>query len=282
MRVSVFSKTIGELQRQQRGEPITARHLNQSVDALNTMLRGAQGPRQIIASPRPSAGEPAIAVVLVEAPDEESSILKIRRVKYEADPPVAEQYAWDGDEFDAYPAFGLTVGDFVGLEWTSAAAPESDGATFLKARLVDGSWLVDKPGGLLVVAQFQLTNTPPVRADWVLAWMLDDVGGQEFKIAKPYLLRERTFDGRVRNGIRYEATGNGKRTATRLGTSPPEEEKQVIVEQYLHSDRLYATAHVKGGTGVSTGDPPQPLLWLDDNRDGRAWAAEFQGEASSA
>ncbi|MCH8820087.1 MAG: hypothetical protein IIB03_07190, partial [Acidobacteria bacterium] len=83
----------------------------------------------------------------------------------------------------------------------------------------------------------------------------------------------------ARLGVSYEALGDSKRIATKIGTDPPETETQVIVEPYLVNDRIYATAHVRGGIDVFAAGI-EPLLWLDDNRDGRAWAAEF--EAASA
>lgn len=290
MSVSVFSKTVGELRDIARGEPITARMLNEPRRAINTMLRGVTPPRQILTPPRPGDAEPAITVVLVEAPSlpsidppvPGSSILKIRRVAY-ADPPVPEQYTWDGEAFDAYPAFGVKIADFVGLDWLATpAVPDVDRTTFLKARLVNGFWLVDRPP--VLVAQFQLIPSQPVRANYVLAHLFDGetVGTQTIKIAKPYLLRESTFDeGQERDGKTYVVTGPGKRTATKVGTSPPQTEKQVIVERYFSGDLIYATAYAKGGTGVTSGAPPQPVLWLDNDQ-GRAWAAEFEEEAASA
>ncbi len=285
MGVPVFSKTIGELRDIARGDPITARMLNEPRRAINTMLRGAEAPRQIISAPRPSAGEPAIAVVLVEAPslpdppeEEGSSILKIRRVKYEAEPPVPEQYAWDGEAFDAYPAFGLTVGDFVGLEWPfSARLPNAKETVFLKARLVSGSWLLDWPAP--VVAQFRFDELSAIDGLFVArTWDGVNEGSERISIAMPWLLREGAHG--TRNGITYQYFTQTRRRARISGGS--EFEFQVITPSYVQRDTIVATRPIMRGIGL----PPFPgqvgTIWLDNNLAGRAWAREFDVDEASA
>lgn len=280
---SIFSKTVPELQRWAAKERLDHRKLNKPVEAINTMVRGVGGPHQPSMVARPSvSAEPATTVVLVEAPllpdppeEPGSPILKIRRVAY-ADPPVPEQYEWDGEAFDAYPAFGLKVADFVGLEWLPAGegVPDVDETVFLKARLVDDFWLVDKPAA--VVAQFRFIT---LSREYLIGRFFDGdtVGTEDIKIAKPYKLRTSTYDGRTWGGIRYDHVFNYKRSARNTETG--ETETQIIVEPYRHNDLIYATAYVKGGVDVISSGTS--LLWLDDNRDGRAWAAEFEEEVAS-
>jgi hypothetical protein len=52
----LFSFTVPELQRWQGGQPVSAGHLNQVVDAVDGMLTGIKAPRQVSYPPR---GAPA-------------------------------------------------------------------------------------------------------------------------------------------------------------------------------------------------------------------------------
>lgn len=277
----MFSKTIAELRDIARGEPITARMLNEPRRAINTMLRGATPPRQILTLPRPGDAEPAITVVLVEAPSlpdppEEpgSSILKVRRVAY-ADPPVPEEYEWDGEAFDAYPAFGLKIADFVGLEWLSQDAPEFARALFLKARLINDFWLVDWP--VPITAQFKFEQLSTVD-DFIIVNTWDGVrrGRGEVIVALPYELRKTPFHGRTRANVRYTYVSAIRRIATQSGVGT---EKQIVIPTFVSGDIIYATRPIRGGMDVTFPNPTP--IWLDDNRAGRAWALEFEEPTSA-
>ena len=273
---SVFNRKLDELRMVQSGQVLTARLLNEPRKAMNALLRGVTPPRQVPSKPEPSAGEPAIAVVLVEAPslpdppeDEGSSILKIRKVKYEGAPPMPPNYAWDGEAFDAYPAFGLKAGDFVGVEWLGGV-PDVDKTTFLKARFVNAAWLVELP--IAVVAQFIIAD---VHGDWMNCSHYDGAraGSLDVRIAKPYILRRTPWDGATREGVEYDYITDQRRNAD-FGNR---HETQVILPTYIPGDLLYASGPIAGGTGLP--GVLADVLWLDGNRDGREWAAEEEAPA---
>ncbi len=281
MSVSVFTKTVAELSLISKGQRITARSLNEPRRAINTMLSGVTPPQQVEVPAQPSAGEPAIAVVLVEAPslpdppeDEGSSILKIRRVKYEAEPPVPEQYAWDGEAFDAYPAFGLTVGDFVGLEWPfTTRIPDVDQTTFLKARLVSGAWLVDWPTP--ITAQFKFDEMSSVdNYFFARTWDGSNLGRRQIVIAMPPSLRN--LHGQTRDGVIYVQVQPSLRFSRR-GTI---NEVEIIIPTYTFGDIIYAERPIRGGVGVLAFPNALRAAWLDDNRASRAWARQFDDDAA--
>lgn len=204
-------------------------------------------------------------------------ILRIRRVKYAAAPPALPLYDWDGEAFDAYPAFGLTAADFVGFEWFGPL-PVIDGTAFLKARLVDGFWLVDL-GAVPPVEQFRFKRH---LGDYLVAapWQ----GGQEsaeVNIAKPYILRREPFDGRTRGDWSYEYESHTRRTAT-LEPDQDFTETQIYIPRYQPDDIIYASRIRPGVLGElmgNVGEFRDDITWLEDNRDGRTWAAEFEEEA---
>lgn len=243
-----------------------------------------------------AAGKPATpqtfrkAVVLVEVPpdggaDRDRPWLLVREVEYATaartvEPPddPDHPYRWRGVPFQAYPQIGHRPAEYFDALWDDAGPPTLD-ATFLAATFDGRAWILELMGTpSAVVAQFRFVG---FGGDFLLGRVFDgvNVGAEDVKIAKPYLLRNSTFNFRTREGVTYRAVGTHQRIATKVGTSPPEREIQVIVEPYLEDDLIYATAHVKGGVDVSSDGVP--LLWVDDNRDGRAWAAEFEEEVAS-
>lgn len=129
----------------------------------------------------------------------------------------------------------------------------------------DGYSLVrDAPmnaGALVGSARFRLKS---VASDHLVCRSWDGAaeGAVDVLVAKSFLLRKTPFDGQSRNGVAYVYTTDVERVADN-GTAT---ETQVVVEPYVVGDEVYATRQPLRGTGVEGVD------WLDDNRDGRAWA----------
>ena len=101
--------------------------------------------------------------------------------------------------------------------------------------------------------------------DWlkVLTWNGADEGTDLIYVAKPYLLRRSLTSW---NGITFTYSSNFERTATKGGDT----EDQVMVPAYVADDILYI---VRPYGGTDTVDPVgQPIVWVDLNVDGRAWA----------
>ncbi len=94
-------------------------------------------------------------------------------------------------------------------------------------------------------------------------------------VAKPYLLRETTFDGKIRNGIKYTYDPNDsqRRVATRVADST--ERNEEVHPRYVsaleptddpNDDLIYANLSVEGGTDVTFEDAPIELLDTGGNR----------------
>jgi hypothetical protein len=103
--------------------------------------------------------------------------------------------------------------------------------------------------------------------DWlkVLTWNGADEGTDLIYVAKPYLLRRSRATW---YGITYTYTTDSERTATK----GVDTETQVIVPAYVADDVLYIVRPYGGTDTVD--DDDQPIVWLDLNVDGRAWAKE--------
>lgn len=89
-------------------------------------------------------------------------------------------------------------------------------------------------------------------------------------IAKPYQLRNSIT---LRNGRTYSTFTNASGEQKRLNVT--DSETQVVIPTYLAGDLVYATTNIIGGTDVTISAPngnTQDVIWVDDNRDGRAWA----------
>lgn len=70
MPISIFDMPIAELQRYSRGEALTARKMNQAVDALNRISGGCSPPRQSIPATGVSRGTGSIIQVRFKSTDE--------------------------------------------------------------------------------------------------------------------------------------------------------------------------------------------------------------------
>lgn len=119
-----------------------------------------------------------------------------------------------------------------------------------------------------VTQQFRLNH---ILRNYLIArtWDSEIEGDEDINIAMPYLLRRDPWDGSSRGGISYTYVSNGLRQARTHTTS----EMQVIVPAYRVRDVIYASRPIIGGVSVQF---PAGLEWLDDNRDGRAWARRFE------
>ena len=101
--------------------------------------------------------------------------------------------------------------------------------------------------------------------DWlkVLTWNGADEGADLIYVAKPYLLRRSLTSW---NGLTFTYSSNFEREAT----DGVDTEDQIIVPAYVTDDILYI---VRPYGGTDTVDPGgQPIVWVDLNVDGRAWA----------
>lgn len=87
---------------------------------------------------------------------------------------------------------------------------------------------------------------------------------EAINVALPYLLRRTPFDGLTRDGITYTYSSNTVRSAT----GSPGTETQTIVPSYVANDQIFATRYPRYGTGVTN------VFFIDENRDGRAWAKQ--------
>lgn len=126
-----------------------------------------------------------------------------------------------------------------------------------------------------VAASFRLKQNGSLHGDylWCRRWNTEThrESGEDIFVAKPPSLQRSTLDGETRAGIRYSYTGNVSRTATRVSDNASE--RQTVIDQYWLGDIIVATTPIEGGTGVYVDE--SPLIWMDDNRAGRAWAAQF-------
>lgn len=166
---------------------------------------------------------------------------------------------------------GLLSLDYQKLEWRGTGAWSPNAGVIAPSLHRVGNYWFAMPIALTEVRQFKVEL---VRGDYLLANRWDGVvqSGEEVQIAKPYLLRRTPFDTLTRNGITYNYNSNTKRTAT---NAAGETEIQVVVPSYVVGDIIYAVNDVDGGTDTYRPGNVQ-LVWLEDNRDGRSWAKEFE------
>lgn len=137
MSVSVFSKTIPELTHQAQGRFITARHLNQSVDAINTMLRGAKPPRQIFIPPRPAGvGVVELCVVRDIGENPDGRTITIALVSKAAEQPFAIEP--DGVLANTWPP--LRARHYRAFLWFGGTI--EDETDVLPAMQIGGEWWV--------------------------------------------------------------------------------------------------------------------------------------------
>lgn len=125
------------------------------------------------------------------------------------------------------------------------------------------------------VAQFKLKQNADTFPDHLIcrAWDGETLGSEDVLVAKPWDIRRTSFDGRGDSVVElYTYTTPTHRIARIRLTDIVEE--QIIIRRYEINDILYATENIKGGTEVIHEDTP--IVWLDDNRAARAFAAVFQ------
>lgn len=119
-----------------------------------------------------------------------------------------------------------------------------------------------------ITAQFRLSQSAADFPDHLVCrtWDGETAGEEDVLIAKPYLLRRTPFDDQTYGNVSYNYVSATERQARR-DTS---RETQVVIPRYILADVIFATSPVQRGTGVIVEEVP--VVWLDDNRDGRAWA----------
>ena len=126
------------------------------------------------------------------------------------------------------------------------------------------------------VARFKITA---VHLDYLECHTWDGINEGEVPIyvARPVRLRasetSRTFSGGT---VTYSQPANPETATglTRTATIGGTDEAQTVVPEYVVGDEIYAVQNMGGGTGVtiSSNGEKIPVLWLDMNIDGRAWA----------
>lgn len=123
----------------------------------------------------------------------------------------------------------------------------------------------------VAVQRFQVVN----QSDEYLLCKVKDLAGlgtSIFNIAKPYLLRRSSYQGKpARAGVTYTYVDAGKRTATD-GTNTWTE---TIQPSYEIGDIIFAENCVAGGTDVVVAG--EQLTWLDQNLDGRSFKGGSSG-----
>jgi hypothetical protein len=136
--------------------------------------------------------------------------------------------------------------------------------------------------------QVKMFKVVDVDVDFINCHTFDGVteGTDTIKVALPFLIRKTPFDSATRTDppraeITYVYTSNIRRTATKTVDGEEVEEFQIIVDSYEEGDIIFASKGIFGNTGVYQDDPTneKPIIWLDENRDGRYWAATTEEEA---
>lgn len=105
-------------------------------------------------------------------------------------------------------------------------------------------------------------------------WNGTTLGNTDVLVAKPWDLRQTSFDGRGDSVVDwYGYVTPTRRDAFISGGDLVE--RQIIIRRYEIGNVIHATKDIKGGTGVI--HEGSPVVWLDDNNAGRAFAAMFAG-----
>lgn len=97
-----------------------------------------------------------------------------------------------------------------------------------------------------------------------------NVGGGVVNVAKPYMLRRSSFDGKTVDGVSYSYTAANARTASADGE---DDESQVITPDYFEDEKIIAVRHSTGVYGANS-----EIKWEDLNTAGRCWAMELDDE----
>lgn len=90
-------------------------------------------------------------------------------------------------------------------------------------------------------------------------------GSQDFFVAKPFLLRQSTFDGTDDGTFSYAFTGVDAMTVTK--TEDDTTEDWEVTMDYEIGDIIYGLAVIRGGIDIETS-----VDYIDLNTDGRGWA----------
>jgi len=165
----------------QKLSDLNARQLNNLVDSVRRLdsLKAGRGiaiadtPNGVTISLDP--GDPNIMppdkwCVVVEPIEEGHTSMVARAVKY-ADPvPVVGSYEYDGPEFDAFPAFGYAVEDYINLVWEpdegADVKPPDESAVFIRAFRNSDQWLLEMPSG--DVRPVVVRQIPDLEADYIM------------------------------------------------------------------------------------------------------------------
>lgn len=132
------------------------------------------------------------------------------------------------------------------------------------------------PAAVSATAQFRLTQSADAFPDHLVCrtWDGETQGDEDVLVAKPWDLRQTSFDGRG-DAIVYRYTYlTPTRREAEVRVPIELVESQIIIRRYTIGDVLYATTEIERGTGVTHED--EPVVWLDDGG-GRAFAAMFMG-----
>ena len=269
---------IPRLETYRAGEGLSAAKLNRGVDAVNRLVRGLRPARQIRPTPRPRPRAITETVVLTVEPVDTDMSLTVRKVKYATSPPVTGEppelagYDWDGDEFVAFPDFGSVALDYADSFSVIETVPGVND-TFLQVFRHQGNPIVELPD-VDGPQQFRFKEHG-VLSDFfgAVSWDGNDEG-PTILIMKPYELRVTPFHVQIVDGHLYEYASNTQRKVTSIASG--ESEHQVIIPSYRIDGLIYATRPIGGGVTGLAGDLPDDPIWLDDNRDGRAWARMFR------
>lgn len=92
-------------------------------------------------------------------------------------------------------------------------------------------------------------------------------GGSDILVARPPMLRH-VLANYAAMGITSLTSVNAQSVTASDGTTT---ETWRVTPDYTTNCEVYAIRGSRGGTGVTDADG-NPVKWLDDNRDGRAWA----------
>lgn len=130
------------------------------------------------------------------------------------------------------------------------------------------------------IFQMKMFKVVELDTDVIICNTFDGVeqGTDDIKVALPFLLRKTPFDSATRTDppradISYVYSDNNLRKATNIDD---EEEDQIIVASYEKDDIIFASKGIFGNTGLYADAPTNevPIIWLDENKDGRFWAQD--------
>lgn len=188
-------------------------------------------------------------------------------------------YRWGSPgRITALPGYGYTPMDFAGSVFKDvdanggAISPTGDMVIFWLELRGQGPPLL-WPMNTQLTRQFKIIDMPEMQVVYdnylkVHTWdgSEDTEGEAMVHVARPWLLRANP-EPYERHGITYTDVSPQERLAHRAAQT----EEQVVTPRYYPGDIIYASTGIAGGLDGAWG-PNLPFTWLDDNRDGRAWA----------